>query len=433
MIVVPAPSLPAALTAARIGQGRAPSWLCSPGPGELAVEREFMACDPVAVVSGESVPALAEGWAEARARWGTAAAGIPVAVGYLSYDLGRSRWPRSLPGLEFRFHDAFLVRDLASGQAQIQATNAAAADRLRARLEEDGEDDGEIGHQLEPLLPVDPPQQHLSAIARVKDYLLAGDVYQVNLARRLRARCRSRGPLGLGLFRQLQQEAPAPHAVWLGPGEAGPARAVVGNSPERFLRLEIDGTIQTAPIKGTRPRAAGVRDQVIARELEANPKDRAEHVMIVDLERNDLGRVCQVGSVAVSEPLHLLTLPSVHHLVTTVRGRLQPGVGLTEILAACFPGGSVTGAPKIRAMQIIDELEPASRGVYTGATGWLGAGGDLDLALAIRTAIVEDETLTLWVGGGIVVDSVAEAELEETVTKASAFARLAAPHVRAGG
>jgi anthranilate/para-aminobenzoate synthase component I len=152
--------------------------------------------------------------------------------------------------------------------------------------------------------------------------------------------------------------------------------------------------------------------------------------MIVDLERNDLGRICQTGSVVVADPLHLLPLPSVQHLVTTVRGQLQPEVGLVEVLAACFPGGSVTGAPKIRAMQIIDELEPAARGPYTGATGWLGAAGDLDLALAIRSAVIEQEQLTLWVGGGIVVDSVPEAELDETVVKARAFSRLEAPTMR---
>jgi anthranilate/para-aminobenzoate synthase component I len=382
------------------------------------------------------VPALADAWAAARARWATDAAAIPVAAGYLSYDLGRARWAPSLPGLEFRFYDAFWVREAATGGAQIWAVDAAAAARLRARLDDPPGAEEDLGYQLDPLLPVDPPEQHLAAIARVKDYLLAGDVYQVNLARRLRARCRSQGPVGLALFRQLQLEAPAPHAVWLGdgPGHGHDHRhrpwALVGNSPERFLRVGTDRSIETAPIKGTRPRAAGAADEALARELMSNPKDRAEHVMIVDLERNDLGRICQTGSVVVADPLQLLPLPSVFHLVTTVRGQLLPGVGLVEMLAACFPGGSVTGAPKIRAMQIIDELEPAARGPYTGATGWLGAAGDLDLALAIRTAVLAGEELTLWVGGGIVVDSLAEAELEETVVKARAFSRLEAPTMR---
>jgi anthranilate/para-aminobenzoate synthase component I len=264
----------------------------------------------------------------------------------------------------------------------------------------------------------------------VQEYLRAGDVYQVNLARRLAARCLSVGPPGLALFTRLQAESPAPHALWLaqgeGDGEGGP-RALIGNSPERFLQLGADGAIATEPIKGTRPRAQGAADQAWARRLQGDPKDHAEHVMIVDLERNDLGRVCQTGSVTVHDPLRLLSLPSVFHLVTTVRGQLRPGVELPEILRACFPGGSITGAPKIRAMEIIDELEPACRGPYTGATGWLGAAGDLDLAIAIRTAVLDGDRLTLWVGGGIVVDSSPEAELEETSVKARAFARLATP------
>jgi para-aminobenzoate synthetase component 1 len=146
--------------------------------------------------------------------------------------------------------------------------------------------------------------------------------------------------------------------------------------------------------------------------------------MIVDLERNDLGRVCETGSVAPVDLFQPLALPTVHHLVSTVRGRLRPEVGLPELLAATFPGGSITGAPKLRAMQIIDELEPARRGPYTGATGWLGAAGDLDLAVAIRTAWVRGGALTVWVGGGVVADSDPEAELDETRVKAEAFRRL---------
>ena len=249
----------------------------------------------------------------------------------------------------------------------------------------------------------------------------------MNLARRLGAACRSANPAvdppGLALFTRLQAESPAPHALWLADGERG--RALIGNSPERFLHVDAGGEIVTEPIKGTRPRGLGPADAAWARHLVADPKDHAEHVMIVDLERNDLGRICQTGSVTVEDPLRLLPLPSVFHLVTTVRGRLRPGVALPEILRACFPGGSITGAPKIRAMEIIDELEAACRGPYTGATGWLGAAGDLDLAVAIRTATLDGEWLTLWVGGGVVVDSTPEGELEETTVKARAFARLA--------
>src|SRR5205085_9388512 len=156
-----------------------------------------------------------------------------------------------------------------------------------------------------------------------------------------------------------------------------------------------------------------------------DPKERAEHVMIVDLVRSDLGRVCETGSVAVSGLGRIVEYPTLHHMISSVAGTLRRGVGLGELLRATFPGGSITGAPKIRAMEIIAELEGAARGPYTGATGWLGAAGDLDLAIAIRTALVRDRQLTLWVGGGIVADSVPEEELRETVAKASAFARLA--------
>ncbi|HEY4395628.1 MAG TPA: anthranilate synthase component I family protein, partial [Polyangia bacterium] len=223
----------------------------------------------------------------------------------------------------------------------------------------------------------------------------------------------------------LRERAPAPHAAFLA-GAGADALTILGNSPERFLSLGIDGTVETRPIKGTRPRGADTAtDRQIAAELTRAPKDRAEHVMIVDLERNDLGRVCRPGSVEVARLAEVVSLPTVHHLVSTVRGRRRPEIGLAALLAATFPGGSVTGAPKRRAMQIIDELEPAPRGAYTGATGWLGAAGDLDLAIAIRTAVLRAGTLEVSVGGGIVADSTPEGELGETEVKARAFAALA--------
>jgi anthranilate/para-aminobenzoate synthase component I len=408
--------------ARRLGAGRAPCWLTSPGPGDLGLEREFIACDPVRVVRGSSLSALEEAWREARAVW-AAGPGTPVAVGYFSYDLGRAFErlrgtpppPAPWPEIEFRFYDAFWVHAPSRPGGEIWATDRAATDRLRARLAAPPRTPERPAPSLERLEPLEPPDRYLQGVKRVLEYLLAGDAYQVNLARRLGARCRAEGPLGLELFARLQSVAPAPHALWLADEERG--RALIGNSPERFLRREVDGSITTAPIKGTRPR--GLSD-----ELLASPKDRAEHVMIVDLERNDLGRICETGSVEVADTLRLLSLPSVHHLVSTVRGRLRPGLDLEAILRATFPGGSITGAPKVRAMEIIDELEPVRRGPYTGATGWLGAAGDFDLAIAIRTALLFGEQLTLWVGGGIVADSQPEAELAETEVKARAFAAL---------
>ena len=178
-------------------------------------------------------------------------------------------------------------------------------------------------------------------------------------------------------------------------------------------------TVVTRPIKGTRPKRDG-----LDRELHDSAKDQAELNMIVDLERNDLGRVCEIGSVRVTRPREIESHPTVYHGAATIEGRLRSDVGFVDLLRATFPGGSITGAPKIRAMEIIAELETAARGPYTGATGWLGAAGDLDLAIAIRTALVRDDRLTLWVGGGIVIDSSPEDELRETIAKAQAFARL---------
>jgi para-aminobenzoate synthetase component 1 len=432
------PLAPAAV-ARRLGRHPLPCWLVSPGAGEIAPAREFVASDPVVVVKGDGAGTLAavqSAWTAARTAW-AGGPGTPVAVGYFSYDLGRAFVPlRSTPPpasgwpeLEVRFYDAFWVRDVASGAAEIWATDARAAAALQARLQ-DGGDGGDEGRAfaLSPLLPTHAPELHLQAVRRVLEYLRAGDAYQVNLARQLVARVTDAGPCGLELFARLRADAPAPHALWL--SDPGADRALVGNSPERFLRLDEHGVLETAPIKGTRPRPAGdaraVEDALA--QLAANEKDRAEHVMIVDLERNDLGRICTTGSVEVVAPLRGLALPSVLHLVSTVRGRIRGDgpLGLPEILRATFPGGSITGAPKRRAMEIIDELEPAQRGPYTGATGWLGAAGDFDLAVAIRTATLVGDALSLWVGGGIVADSVPEAELAETEVKARAFAAQAA-------
>jgi anthranilate synthase component 1 len=406
VIVTGAPPLPAAVAARRVARGRSPFWLVGPGDGDLAVEWEAVGCDPVREVRG--VDELATAWDQERRAWASSEPGLPIGIGALDYDLGRA-WTPGLRGpagaLDVRFHDAVWIRRAAG--AQIVARDAAAAQRLRARLESDVP---EQSAQLGALEPVEDPRRHLEGVARILEYLRAGDVYQVNLARRLRARLQG---APLALFTRLQAEAPAPHALFLG----GEALVLVGNSPERFLRLQPDGRIETRPIKGTRPRGAS--------DLSTHPKDRAEHVMIVDLERNDLGRVCATGSVEVVDLARTVDLATVQHLVTTVRGRLRPEVRLPELLRATFPGGSITGAPKIRAMQIIDELEPARRGPYTGATGWFGAAGDLDLAVAIRTAVVEGDELTLWVGGGIVVDSEPAAELAETEVKARAFSKLA--------
>ncbi len=326
-----------------------------------------------------------------------------------------ARWPP----LEFHFYDAVWVR-ADSGEATIFAKDAAAAERLAARLARPAPSRSVA---LGPLQPEHADTVFLDGVRRILEYLRAGDAYQVNLARRLSAACDPGGEAPVALAAALRARAPAPHATLIAAADG--AGWLLGNSPERFLALAGDGRVETRPIKGTRPRHAEPgADSAAAAALAASAKDRAEHVMIVDLERNDLGRVCRTGSVEVETLARLVSLPTVHHLESTVRGVLRPDVGLAALLAATFPGGSITGAPKRRAMQIIDELEPVRRGPYTGATGWLGVAGDVDLAIAIRTAAIRDGRLSLSVGGGIVADSNPDDELTETDVKARAFAAL---------
>jgi para-aminobenzoate synthetase component 1 len=398
--------------------------------------RTWVACNPVRVVRGPNIEELADAWDEARSRWRVdKTAAVPVAAGLLSYDLGRrfERIQTVLPAsdasdTEFRFYDGFAVFGGNARGFEVWAVDDRRADEVIGQL---GAPDGRSVNEdalpsSETLVEMEPPERHLAAIGRALDYIRAGDIYQVNLARRLGCRfpCAPGSAPGAALFLALDRVAPARFAIWL--ADPANASAVVGNSPERFLHRGVDGSIETCPIKGTRPRGRPGGLGRNADALLASAKDRAEHVMIVDLERNDLGRICETGSVRVEGLCELLTLPTVYHLVTTVRGQLRPEVGLAGILRATFPGGSVTGAPKIRAMQIIEELEPARRGPYTGATGWLGAAGDFDLAVAIRTASIADHRLLLWVGGGIVADSDPEDELDETWDKAQAFSRALA-------
>ncbi len=431
MIASPAPMLPPAEAARRLGAG---FWLSSPGPAGTA--RELVGGPPVAAIEGRSpsdLLALEDAWREARARWaeqGAAPPGLPVAVGWFSYELGRRLIglpadPRAAgqPLFSFQFPDAVWMRGATGDAADptdatILARDQRAAVRLRERLLQPRE--AAPAPSLGPLSPIDPPDDFVAGVRRILEYETAGDAYQVNLSRRLTAAWAGE-PAEIAAL--LRAAAPAPYATYIADGSGG---ALFGNSPERFLAVDADGGVQTCPIKGTRPRGASpAEDMAAIAALRGSAKDRAEHVMIVDLERNDLGRVCRPGTVEVATLARVVSLPTVHHLESTVRGVLRPGVGLAALIAATFPGGSITGAPTRRAMQIIDELEPGPRGVYTGATGWLGAAGDLDLAVAIRTATLRDGRLDLSVGGGIVIESTPEGELAETEVKARAFASLA--------
>ncbi|MEK7683867.1 MAG: aminodeoxychorismate synthase component I [Verrucomicrobiota bacterium] len=254
----------------------------------------------------------------------------------------------------------------------------------------------------------------IAMVERAQRYIRAGDIYQVNLAQRLAARTAWKG---WECYHSLLERSPAPFAAYLDCGEF----QVASSSPELFLRLS-GSHIQTRPIKGTRPRDADpTRDAQLTCELQTSPKEMAELVMITDLLRNDLGRVCEYGSVQVPELARLERYPQVQHLVSTVDGRLRPGVTHFAAFASCFPGGSVTGAPKIRAMEIIDELEPITRGPYTGALGYLGFNRESQLSIVIRTTICRGTMAYFHVGAGIVADSVPTAEYDETLAKARGF------------
>jgi para-aminobenzoate synthetase component 1 len=256
--------------------------------------------------------------------------------------------------------------------------------------------------------------QFLAKVRRVQEYIRAGDVYQVDLSHRLTARTEASG---WAFFQRLLDVSPAPFSAYLDCGDF----QICSSSPELFLRFS-GAQAQTQPIKGTRPRAADpTRDAQLTYELQTSAKDMAELVMITDLMRNDLGKVCEFGSVQTPELVRLERFPQVQHLLSTVTGRLRPGQTHLSAFASCFPGGSVTGAPKIRAMEIIDELEPVARGPYTGAIGYLGFNRESQLSIAIRTAICRPGEIHFHVGAGIVSDSVAEAEYDETLAKAGGF------------
>lgn len=257
---------------------------------------------------------------------------------------------------------------------------------------------------------------YIQAVERVKEHIAAGDVYQVNLSQRFSVRMEM-DPWELYLL--LRERNPAPYAAYINAGDF----QIISSSPECFLTFDpISRVVTTRPIKGTRPRSADpAEDRRLAQELESSAKDMAENIMIVDLERNDLGRVCEFGSVSVPELAMIESYPTVHHLVSTVTGRLRDDRDAVDLLTATFPGGSITGAPKIRVMEIIAELEPVRRGVYTGSIGCLGFDGSVNLNIAIRTAVVKDGMCHFHVGGGIVADSDPEAEYQETLDKGRAF------------
>ncbi len=254
------------------------------------------------------------------------------------------------------------------------------------------------------------------AVRRAKEYIVEGDVMQVVLSQRLSIPFKA---APLDLYRALRTLNPSPYMYYLDLGDFH----IVGSSPEILVHLE-DGVITVRPIAGTRPRGASEeQDRALAEELLADPKERAEHLMLIDLGRNDVGRVAEIGSVRLTEKMTIERYSHVMHIVSNVTGRLRPGTSTTDVLRATFPAGTVTGAPKIRAMEIIDDLEPVKRGVYAGAVGYLGWGGTMDTAIAIRTAVIKDGMLHIQVGAGIVADSVPAMEWDETMNKGRAMFR----------
>jgi anthranilate synthase component 1 len=265
----------------------------------------------------------------------------------------------------------------------------------------------------------EPPQRFLDGVARIQDYLRGGDVFQVNLSREWRAHY-AQPPAPAALYASLRSANPAPFAGLL----QGDEWAIVSSSPERLVEVR-DGTAQTRPIAGTRPRADGDGDddRSRVRELVAHPKERAEHIMLIDLERNDLGRVCVPGSVVVDELMKVESYAHVHHIVSNIRGTLRADVTPGQIIRAMFPGGTITGCPKVRTMEIITELEGVGRGAYTGAFGYLNRDGSMDLNILIRTLAQCGNDVLLRAGAGIVADSDAAHELDETRAKARGMLR----------
>jgi anthranilate synthase component 1 len=375
--------------------------------------------------------ALDAAWRAERIRVEDGGSGLPFTGGwavYLGYELAREIEPRLPPvhagsspapvALALRCPAAILVDHQERRTWLVAETGHA---QLLQRLREDLDAAGSPAPlpTLPPPLAVeeDPAEAFLAGVARVHEYLRRGDTFQVNLSRAWRANYRE-APAPAAVYAALRRANPAPFAGLL----QRPGWALASSSPERLLEVR-DGVAQTRPIAGTRPRVAGDDDAARIRELVANPKERAEHVMLVDLERNDLGRICAPGSVVVDEWMAVESYTHVHHIVSNVRGSLRAGVSPGQAIAAVFPGGTITGCPKVRCMEIIHELEGVPRGVYTGALGYLNRNGDCDFSILIRTLQIEGVAVTLRAGAGIVVDSVAQAELAETRAKARGMLR----------
>lgn len=347
------------------------------------------------------------------------------AVAYFSYDLkgliepranGQKKEGLSIPDCMAGIYDPVFVFDHGQGKGFLVSL-IGNGERFEAYIKRLKAGTGPVPKEVSPGLAMRSDfskDEYVAAVARAKEYIAAGDIYQINLSQRITIDWQG-DPFALYL--SLVERYPALYCSFLDYG----GFQIISNSPENLLRVS-DGIAGTSPIKGTRRRGkTAEEDQALIEELRASRKETAEHVMIVDLERNDLGRISVPGSVEVASFAEIETYPHLHHMVSTIRGRLKQGIDAPTALKQIFPGGSITGAPKIRAMEIIDEIESLSRSVYTGGIGWFGFDGSADIAMAIRTAVYKNGMIQLSVGGGIVADSEPEDEYRETLLKARDF------------
>ncbi len=354
------------------------------------------------------------------------------AVGYIGYEMGGAveNLPASRPGakgpaMSVGLYDVIAAFDHRQKRAWIIASGFPEQDPkhrdLRAHKRAQWLMDKIAGASATPLKTsmaawrADQSQSEIEAsIDRTIGYIRAGDIFQANITQRFRA-SKPKDVSAWDVFRQLRMAVPSPFGAYIA---ASPSFQVLSASPERFLQVDHQGRVETRPIKGTRPRdEAPDADIALAAALKTSLKDRAENLMIVDLMRNDISRVCEPGSVKVPQLCEVETFARVHHLVSVVTGQLRPDVSCSDLLRACFPGGSVTGAPKIRAMEIIHELEPAGRGPYCGAIAWMGFDGAMDSSIIIRSLVVDGDEIIAQAGGGIIADSVPALEYEEAMVK----------------
>ncbi|AGZ34471.1 aminodeoxychorismate synthase, component I [Pseudomonas sp. SWI6] len=343
-------------------------------------------------------------------------------IGYLSYDFGRrlehlpakARDDLGLPDAQLGLYAWALVTDHQLGTSQL-VLHPSLAPGERDRLMDLFQAPAGIEHPefklLAPMAGDLTPVQYKAAFDQVQQYIQAGDCYQINLTQRFRAPCQG-DPWRA--YQALRKACPTPFS---GFQQLADGSALLSFSPERFIRVS-QGLVETRPIKGTRPRSADpAEDLRNAEELRHSPKDRSENLMIVDLLRNDLGRTCQIGSVNVPELFSLESYPNVHHLVSSITGRLADDKDALDLIGDSFPGGSITGAPKIRAMQIIDELEPTRRALYCGSLLYVDVRGEMDSSIAIRSLLIKDGQACCWGGGAVVADSNWQSEYEESIAK----------------